>query len=252
MLGAVLIFVILVGELHHAVSFLGSVDFSDLARACLSRLLFVGNEVVLQALDEGVRAIVDVAPGSKGGIVFHHPDEFVVRFVVVDHAQAADDARGEQNIAMGDGTLRDDADVDRVVVAHDPCSPRHFHAAMGDSLVAQGLGYQPVGEGAGVGVGLWSVDHQQAGVLVELVLDSIRGDHLDEAAHTKGVIVADVDAVPWVSLEEMALVQSGDNAANRASACGRGAVCCCHGRHEIVIGRRAWQVATLSGKDLAR
>ncbi len=70
-----------------------------------------------QAFHEGLRdarELLDLVPER---VVVEHGDDLVVGFAGVDHLNPAHNAGGEQDLRARDGSLADDADVERVVVA---------------------------------------------------------------------------------------------------------------------------------------
>jgi hypothetical protein len=174
-LGAIDVLVVFVGEFHHAMRFFGAVDFYDFTRARFARLLLICDEIVFEPFDEGMWTIIDVAPGTEGWVILHHSDELVVGFIVVDHPQATNDPRSEQNVSVRDGSLRDDANINRISITYDSGATGDIHTPLGDPLVAERLRHKAIGKGAGVRVSLGSVHHEQAGGLVQFILE--RGSH---------------------------------------------------------------------------
>lgn len=203
MLGLVLLFVIFMGEFHHALCFGNSVHLCDFARAGFAGLLLVGDEIVLESVNEAHGAVGYILPIAEGWVLFHHCDEFIVGLVVVEHPEAADDARGEQDVSVRDGSLRNDAYIDGIAITDDTCAASCLHTALRDSRGAERLGNQAVGERTSVGIRLRAIDHEVARIFVELVLHGVRGYDFNENLHAHGRFVPDVHAVPRMRLEQM-------------------------------------------------
>ena len=96
-------------------------------------------KLVLQALDQRVRALIDITHIAVEGVVFEYGDDFIVGFIAVDHAQAADWNGLQQDIAVCKRSFGQYADIERVAVADDAIAARAFGAEAGYLLAAVGL-----------------------------------------------------------------------------------------------------------------
>src|SRR4029450_10898053 len=153
-----------------------SIDMSDLDPDRPAWELLVGEEVVLQALYESGRALVDLEPAPVHRVPGEDGDDLVVRLVAVDHAEAADRNRLDEDVAVRDVALTEPPDVERVAVAADGWPTGALGAERADAVSAVSLGDEAVERGTDVRELLWPVDPEKAGVLVELVFDGIRRD----------------------------------------------------------------------------
>jgi hypothetical protein len=105
---------------------------------------------------------------------------------------------------VGDRLLGEDADVERVVVAHDAAPARALFGQGRDTPGAEGPGDEAVEARTDVRVFLRAVELEETRDLVELVLDGVARDDLDVARDDVRGFVADGDAVPRVRAEEHA------------------------------------------------
>ena len=90
-----------------------------------------------QAVDDGPRAIADIAHLSVDEVVAKNGDYLVIGFPRINHSQTTDGAGVEQNVAMHDLLFGEDADVERISVC-----PRYIlagarPAALGDAVAAK-------------------------------------------------------------------------------------------------------------------
>ena len=79
---------------------------------------------MLEPVDERGGELVDLAELAVDGVPFEDGDDLVVGLHVVDHPEAPDRDHVHQDVAVGDGLLGEDADVERVAVSHDPFALR--------------------------------------------------------------------------------------------------------------------------------
>ena len=124
--------VIFLRTTNNIVGFATVVDMGDLGGRCGREEGFlICKKVVLQALDQWVRALIDITHIAVEGVVFEYGDDFVVGLIAVDHAQAADWNGLQQDIAVCKRSFGQYADVERVAVADDAIAARAFGAEAG-------------------------------------------------------------------------------------------------------------------------
>ena len=116
---------------HHLSRALAIVDFRDFdATRTFVRQLLVAQEVMAEAVDHPLRSLRDVTQRTVSDIAFENRDDLVVGFVAVDHAQAADRQRANDEVTVRGRSLGENADVERVAVAATPFRPaRDSHSA---------------------------------------------------------------------------------------------------------------------------
>jgi hypothetical protein len=73
-------------------------------------------EVVLQALDQDRRQVLDVACGPIDEVVVEDRDDLVVGVVVVHHLQPANHARPHDDLAARDRSLAQHTDVEWITI----------------------------------------------------------------------------------------------------------------------------------------
>jgi hypothetical protein len=105
--------------------------------------MLVSEKIVLQAIDQAHRAIGNIGVVAIEGIFVHHGDDLVVRFAAVQHAEPADGEGGQKNIAVWNGFLRQDTDIEGISIPDDPMplGARGKHG--GDSLPQKVCGTSP-------------------------------------------------------------------------------------------------------------
>ena len=102
----------------HLQGFLATIDtrnFDFMVEAAWSTL--IGQKVVLQAIEECQRNLTDIGIASVGRIIFHDGDDLVIRFATVRHTKPTDGQGREENIAMRNRLLREDADIEGIAVS---------------------------------------------------------------------------------------------------------------------------------------
>ena len=69
-----------------------------------------------EPLDQDRRQVVQVRSGAPDEVVLEHGDDLVVGLAAVEKLQAADDARGDDNLRMIDRTLAHDTNIERIAI----------------------------------------------------------------------------------------------------------------------------------------
>ena len=125
---------------NNIVGFATVVDMGDLGGR-FGRVggFLIRKKVVLQALNQWVRALRYITHIAVEGIVIEYGDDFVVGFIAVDHAQAVHWNGLQQDIAVCKRSFGQYADIERVAVADDAIAARAFGAEAGYLLAAVGL-----------------------------------------------------------------------------------------------------------------
>src|SRR5262249_32640522 len=113
-----------------------------------------------------------------------------------------DGNRLEQDVPVRDGLLGQHADIEWVLVAHEIRKAGPLRTEFADPFAAKRLRDQAVQSGTDVGVELRPIDSEQAGDLVQLVLDGIGGHDLDIRGDLGGRVWPDRYAMPGVSPKE--------------------------------------------------
>ena len=121
----------------------GNFDFMvDAARRAL-----IGEEIVLQAIDQRQRNLADIGIASVGRIVFHDGNDLVVRFAAICQTEATDGQCREKNVAVRNCLLSEDADIEGIAIPDDACSLGPCSKQGRDAVTAIRLRDQPVIDG---------------------------------------------------------------------------------------------------------
>ena len=128
---------------------------------------------MLQALGLDRRQVGDVVHITPDVVAFQYRHDLVVRLAAIDHLDTADHAGLENDVGAGNVALREHADIQRVAVGD-----IGMGAVLGHFFRAVGAGDEAVQGGGAGGGALGPVDHQEAGRLVQFVLDHVIGRHL--------------------------------------------------------------------------
>ena len=82
---------------------------------------------MLEPLDQRLGQVADLPAVAERRVPLEHGDDLVVRLVAVDQAQPADRHRLQEDVAVREGPLRKDADVQGIGIPLDhrsPCAAR--------------------------------------------------------------------------------------------------------------------------------
>ncbi len=157
---------------------------------------------MLQAIDLRLRQLADVFDLPERHVAFQDGEDLVVGLVVVEHVEPADGTGLEEDVAAGEGVLGQDADVQGIAVALDRLPPRARPRQGRHPVAAVGLRQEAVEGRADVRELLRAVDLEQAGRLVDLELDGVRGDDLDVGGDHRRRVGTDRHPMPRVRPEE--------------------------------------------------
>src|SRR6266508_504482 len=158
----------------------------------VARRELVRREVMNQALDQGfgdAGKLFDLVPKR---IVVENRDDLVGGFTVVDHLDASDEARAQQNLGARDGPFADDADVERIsigsidVFGRKYSNPHRAVRARDESVERRRLRR----------AALRAIETQIPGRFIDLVLHGVERSDLDISVDDLGSLVARLEAVP--------------------------------------------------------
>jgi len=137
--------------------------------------------------------LVDLGGVAPHIVALEHRYDLVVRLAAIDDLQSPDDGRAQQHLAVRDGALADDADIQGVTVAALASGSQAPHP-----LAAVGLRDEAVQRRRLRGGALRAVHAQVAGGLVDLVLHEVKRGDLDIGVHDARRILTRLQAMPGV------------------------------------------------------
>ena len=167
------------------------------------RQLFVSQEIMLQPIDQPRRRVGDVLDVPVAHVGLEHGNDFIVGFVAVDHAEAADRHRPDNEVAVRGGPLREHADIERIAIAVDRAASGAFLAEPRHLESAEGLRDETVRRRAHAGESLRAIDAQMTGRFIELVLHRVRRDDFDVGVDDSGCLRTGRHAMPRMRFEEL-------------------------------------------------
>src|SRR5579862_234076 len=164
------------------------------------RSLLVGEEIMAQAVEHGGGNVGNICPGTIGGVLPENADDLVIGFVLIEHPEAADGDAIDKNIAMLDGTISQDADIERIAVSFERATGL-FRREGCDGFATKGLWNETVEGRANVRIFLRPVDFEVAGDLFDFVFQRVGGHNFNEALHDVRHMIAGRNPVPGMGLK---------------------------------------------------
>jgi hypothetical protein len=147
---------------------------------------------VPQPLDQRGRQLRELAHVAPDGILLDDRDDLVVGLALVDHQQPPERPCPQQDVCPRDGALAQHANIERIAVALLGAGERrHARPAVRARHEAVQRGRQrrqPLGP----------IDHQEPGLLVDLVLHAVERRNLYVRVQPIGKSEARGEAVPGV------------------------------------------------------
>jgi hypothetical protein len=186
----------------------------DRAR-CIAWDRLICEEVVSQAVNDRARQLRDVCDLAVRRIAEQYSEDLVVGFTSLDHAKTADWPRLEQDLATRDGSVCQEADVERVAIP--VRDGRAAHERIGRDLIATIRARdKSVQRRTEAREALRAIHHEVTGVLVDLVLHPVGRDNLDAGADDLGEALPRIDAVPGVgTIRQWSIMHAVEPIANR-------------------------------------
>ena len=125
-------------------------------------------------------------------------DDLVVGLIAIQHTETTDRLHRSKYVAVSNGTLRQDAYIQRIAVALDVLTAALVHAVVGNRVATVTLWYKAIERRHNGRVLLRAVDADVAAHLVQLIFYSVGGQHFDECRYYVGRLVANLQSVPGV------------------------------------------------------
>ena len=143
------------------VGFFAAIHARNFAGHGFAREVFVGQEIVLEAVYNALRQFADVFVFAVEQIVFQNGDDFVVGFAFVNEAQAANRNGLAQNVAVRNRAFAQHTNIKRVAVAFfHVVAARLCSGKFGNHIAAVGFWHEAIKRGNDVGIFLRAVNFQ--------------------------------------------------------------------------------------------